>query len=131
VNIQQLKFAEPGLYSVDVRLDDQSHASIPLLVKMIERPVACGEMSAVLSRTDISSAQTRHCGRLISGCPEGRWNGQATGRMAAQKNFPKINGASAIRCSPYTIWSVTRQSGGLVYQYHHCMKKKTALVGSK
>lgn len=40
VNIQQLKFSEPGLYSVDVRLDDQSHASIPLLVKMIERPVA-------------------------------------------------------------------------------------------
>ena len=40
VNIQQLKFAEPGLYSVDVRLDDESQASIPLLVKLIERPVA-------------------------------------------------------------------------------------------
>jgi hypothetical protein len=39
VNIQQLKFDEPGLYSVDVRLDDQSQASIPLLVKMVERPV--------------------------------------------------------------------------------------------
>ena len=40
VNIQQLKFAEAGLYSVDVRLDDKSHASIPLLVKNIPpRPV--------------------------------------------------------------------------------------------
>jgi len=38
VNIQQLKFEEPGLYSVDVRLDNISQASIPLLVKMIERP---------------------------------------------------------------------------------------------
>jgi hypothetical protein len=35
VNIQQLKFDEPGLYSVDVRLDDQSQASIPLLVKLL------------------------------------------------------------------------------------------------
>ena len=41
VNIQQLKFAEAGLYSVDVRLDDKSHASIPLLVKNVPpRPVA-------------------------------------------------------------------------------------------
>ena len=39
VNIQQLKFAEPGLYSVDVRLDDETQASIPLLVKLVERPV--------------------------------------------------------------------------------------------
>ena len=39
VNIQQLKFEEPGLYSVDVRLDNISQASIPLLVKLIERPV--------------------------------------------------------------------------------------------
>jgi len=35
VNIQQLKFAEAGLYSVDDRLDDKSQASIPLLVKNI------------------------------------------------------------------------------------------------
>ena len=35
VNIQQLKFAEAGLYSVDVRLDDKSQANIPLLVKNI------------------------------------------------------------------------------------------------
>ena len=34
VNIQQLKFAEEGLYSVDVRLDDKSQAGIPLLVKL-------------------------------------------------------------------------------------------------
>ncbi|HEY5345545.1 MAG TPA: hypothetical protein VIK62_04295 [Verrucomicrobiae bacterium] len=40
INIQQLKFAEAGLYSVDVRVDDQSQASIPLLVKLVERPVA-------------------------------------------------------------------------------------------
>jgi hypothetical protein len=40
VNIQQLKFAEAGLYSVDVRLDDKSHASIPLLVKFMPQAVA-------------------------------------------------------------------------------------------
>ena len=40
INIQQLKFEEPGLYSVDVRLDDESQASIPLLVKLVDRPVA-------------------------------------------------------------------------------------------
>ena len=39
VNIQQLRFTEPGLYRVDVRLDGESQASIPLLVKMIKRPV--------------------------------------------------------------------------------------------
>jgi hypothetical protein len=39
VNIQQLRFAEAGLYSVDIRLDDQSQASIPLLVKLIQRAV--------------------------------------------------------------------------------------------
>ena len=33
VNIQQLKFDKPGLYSIDISLDDQPHASIPLLVK--------------------------------------------------------------------------------------------------
>ena len=33
VNIQQLKFAEIGVYSVDVRLDDKSQAAIPLWVK--------------------------------------------------------------------------------------------------
>ena len=33
VNIQQLKFDNPGLYSIDISLDGQSQASIPLLVK--------------------------------------------------------------------------------------------------
>jgi len=41
VNIQQLKFPEAGLYSVDVRFDGETQASIPLLVKLIEsRPTA-------------------------------------------------------------------------------------------
>ena len=40
VNIQQLRFAEAGLYSVDVRLDGQSQAGIPLLVKLIQRAAA-------------------------------------------------------------------------------------------
>jgi hypothetical protein len=35
VNIQQLKFDEAGLYSVDVWLDGKSHAGIPLLVKLL------------------------------------------------------------------------------------------------
>ncbi len=33
VNIQQLKFDNPGLYSIDISLDGRSHASIPLMVK--------------------------------------------------------------------------------------------------
>ncbi len=33
VNIQQLKFEAPGLYSIDISLDDRPQASIPLLVK--------------------------------------------------------------------------------------------------
>jgi hypothetical protein len=37
VNIQQVQFPEAGLYSVDIRLDGQSQASIPLLVKLIQR----------------------------------------------------------------------------------------------
>src|SRR5476651_1175187 len=40
VNIQQLKFAEAGVYSVDVRLDDKSQGNIPLSVKLVERPIA-------------------------------------------------------------------------------------------
>jgi len=35
VSIQQLQFPEAGLYSVDVRFDDVSRASIPLLVKHV------------------------------------------------------------------------------------------------
>jgi hypothetical protein len=33
VNIQQLKFEQPGLYSIDLSLDGQPQASIPLMVK--------------------------------------------------------------------------------------------------
>ena len=33
VNIQQLKFDNPGLYSIDLLLDGQPQASIPLLVR--------------------------------------------------------------------------------------------------
>jgi hypothetical protein len=33
VNIQQLKFDEPGVYSVDIRLDNETQSSIPLLVR--------------------------------------------------------------------------------------------------
>ena len=40
INIQQLKFAEAGLYSVDVRLDDISQASVPLSVRLIKLPGA-------------------------------------------------------------------------------------------
>jgi hypothetical protein len=32
-NFQQLRFEQPGLYSIDSSLDDQPQASIPLLVK--------------------------------------------------------------------------------------------------
>lgn len=37
VNIQQLRFPEAGLYSVNVRLDGKSQASIPLQIKLIPR----------------------------------------------------------------------------------------------
>jgi len=33
VNIQQLKFDNPGLYSIDISFDGRSQASIPLMVK--------------------------------------------------------------------------------------------------
>jgi hypothetical protein len=33
VNIQQLKFENPGLYSIDIAIDDQTRASVPLLVR--------------------------------------------------------------------------------------------------
>jgi hypothetical protein len=35
INFQQLRFETPGLYSVDLALDGQSQASIPLLVKHV------------------------------------------------------------------------------------------------
>jgi len=40
INIQQLKFGEAGLYSVDVRLDDKSQVAIPLSVKHLPQAVA-------------------------------------------------------------------------------------------
>jgi hypothetical protein len=40
VNIQRLKFENPGLYSIDIALDDQPQASIPLLVKHSPPPAA-------------------------------------------------------------------------------------------
>ena len=41
VNIQQLQFAEAGAYSVDVRIDGQPAASIPLWIKHLPpRPAA-------------------------------------------------------------------------------------------
>ena len=35
VNIQQLKFENPGLYSIDLALDGQTQGGIPLLVKHV------------------------------------------------------------------------------------------------
>ena len=35
VNIQQLKFENPGLYSIDLALDGQPQGSIPLLVRHV------------------------------------------------------------------------------------------------
>jgi hypothetical protein len=39
VHLQQLHFTEPGSYSVEVRMDDQPQASIPLLVKLVPPPI--------------------------------------------------------------------------------------------
>jgi hypothetical protein len=35
INIQQLKFNEPGMFSLDIQLNGRSQASIPLLVKHV------------------------------------------------------------------------------------------------
>lgn len=40
VNIQQLKFDQPGLYSMDVMFDEKVQAGIPLLVRHIQPPAA-------------------------------------------------------------------------------------------
>jgi len=37
INIQRLQFPAAGLYSVDIRLDGKSQASIPLQVKLVQR----------------------------------------------------------------------------------------------
>ena len=54
-NIQQLKFAEAGLYSVDIRLDGESRANIPLQVK--NPPSGAGE--AVVPLGGDSDAERR------------------------------------------------------------------------
>ena len=38
INIQQLKFDQPGLYSVDVMFDEKVQANIPLLVRHVTAP---------------------------------------------------------------------------------------------
>ena len=38
VNIQHMKFDQPGLYSIDVFLTDRQEASVPLLVKHLPPP---------------------------------------------------------------------------------------------
>jgi hypothetical protein len=38
INIQQLKFDQPGLYSVDVLFDEKVQANIPLLVRHVPAP---------------------------------------------------------------------------------------------
>lgn len=37
VNIQHLKFEKPGLYSVDIAMDDEQKGNIPLLVRMVQQ----------------------------------------------------------------------------------------------
>lgn len=36
INIQQLKFAAPGLYAIDVTLAEQTIASVPLMVRLVQ-----------------------------------------------------------------------------------------------
>ena len=36
VNIQQLRFETPGIFAIDISLDGQVHASIPLMVKHVQ-----------------------------------------------------------------------------------------------
>jgi hypothetical protein len=36
INIQQLKFAAPGLYAIDVTLSEQTIASVPLMVRYVQ-----------------------------------------------------------------------------------------------
>ncbi|MBI5384143.1 MAG: hypothetical protein HZA90_05595 [Verrucomicrobia bacterium] len=37
VNIQQLKFANPGLYSIGIAIDGRHEGSVPLLVKLLQQ----------------------------------------------------------------------------------------------
>ena len=38
VNIQHIKFEQPGLYSIDISFDDKPKGNIPLLLKLIPPP---------------------------------------------------------------------------------------------
>ncbi len=42
INIQQLRFAQPGIFAIDVAMDGQLHASIPLMVKHLPREESGG-----------------------------------------------------------------------------------------
>ena len=46
VNIQQLKFEKPGLYSIDIAMDGRQEGSIPLLVKAMPPPQQPGQEMA-------------------------------------------------------------------------------------
>ena len=44
INIQQLKFDQPGQYAIDIALDGRHEGSVPLLVRMVQPKPALGEM---------------------------------------------------------------------------------------
>ena len=43
INVQQLKFDQPGQYSIDIAIDNRHEMSIPLLVKMQSADVQSGQ----------------------------------------------------------------------------------------
>jgi len=44
VNIQQLKFDQEGIYSIDIALDGRQEICIPLLVKQLSKPQSVGNV---------------------------------------------------------------------------------------
>ena len=44
INVQQLKFDQPGQYSIDIAIDNRHEMSIPLLVKMANAEIASNPM---------------------------------------------------------------------------------------
>ena len=50
INIQQLKFDQPGQYAIDIAIDNRHEMSIPLLVKMAPAPA---ESSSIPHDNDI------------------------------------------------------------------------------
>lgn len=44
VNIQQLKFGQPGHYAIDIALDGRHEGSVPLLVKLLQQKQAASEL---------------------------------------------------------------------------------------